>query len=88
MRAFADVAFSEIIGDEKIKTKNNLAFSNRFELVRIDQYHRSNIKVGNQIKKVMRSLNKEQGQVMNVIQDYCLREELFFYRNFSNFSLN
>lgn len=88
MRAFADQAFSELLEEEKIKNKNNLAFSNRFELVRIDQYHRRNIKVGNQIKKAMKSLSKEQGQVVNVIQDYCLREELFFYRNFNNFSLN
>ena len=36
MRTFADVAFSELLDNEKIKARNNLAFSNRFELVRID----------------------------------------------------
>ena len=88
MMAFVDTAFSEFLEDDKTKAKNNLAFSNRFELVRIDQYHRRNIKAGNLIKKAMRTFSKEQTQVVNVIQDYCLREELFFYRNFSNFSVN
>jgi hypothetical protein len=59
MRSFVDSAFSSFLEDDKLKTKNNLPFSNRFELVRVDQYHRKNIKEGNQIKKLMRGFNKE-----------------------------
>jgi hypothetical protein len=85
MGEFADVAFSEQLESDRLKNKNNLAFSNRFELVRIDQYHRRNLKVGNQIKKVMRGMNKEYAQVVTAMQDYCLKEELLFYRNLTNF---
>jgi hypothetical protein len=86
MDKYLEIEFSHILeSNSKTKTKANLPFSNRFELVRMDQFHRRNIKVRGQIKKQARLLNKEETQVTNVIQDYCKREELFFYRNFNNF---
>jgi predicted phage-related endonuclease len=85
MEEYINIAFEKILESKKTTTKANLPFSNRFELVRMDQFHRRNINVRKEIKKQARELNKEEKQVTNVIQDYCKREELFFYRNFNNF---
>lgn len=87
MKEYINIAFEKILEaqETKTKTKANLPFSNRFELVRMDQFHRKNVKVRKEIKKRAREWNKEEQQVINVIQDYCKREELYFYRNFNNF---
>jgi hypothetical protein len=85
MKLFIDAQFSEILATNTKKTKANLPFSNRFELVRMDQFHRKNIKIKKEIKTTARSINKDQISVCNVIQDYCKREELFFYKNFNSF---
>lgn len=85
LEEYLNIFFDQILESKTTKTKANLPFSNRFELVRMDQFHRRNVKVRKEIKKKARELNQEEQQVTNVIQDYCKREELFFYRNFNNF---
>ena len=85
MAEYLDSEFSNILEKTNTKSKANLAFSNRFELVRTDQFHRRNMKMRIQAKKVARDFHKEESQITNVIQDYCKREELYFYRNFNNF---
>ncbi len=67
MKQYIDAEFKDILDTNTKKTKANLPFSNRFELVRMDQFHRRNIKIKKQIKNEARAINRDQIQMTNII---------------------
>lgn len=50
MKKFLDKEFSELLGDRSKMANAKLPFANRFELVRMDTLHRTNVKKRKEIK--------------------------------------